>query len=318
MGGRRPRPKGVRVSGRPNTLTQGVARPTPVSKGLVDYARLLKDPCNGPLVHPAYGTHSQGYITRFKFTVAPAISSVSGNTCFIHQVTPSNFYTQLTQGLPTFICEHAATTTSATGTVGGIRGPVVLPGVSNISDTVRPIAGCVRIVYTGSEFDRRGEFGAYAAVGGPPIAYGQTGVSVDPFWSQCQMTKRAGEPFEMKWVPSAQDTVQSSSADAFNINSSALGGSSMVVMGRNLDTSSATAPFYLEYTIVYEWQPLTGAGYVCPPPQPAAGTLNQALGLLGPIGSWLFTHSNLSNVSTFVDKASKVYGAVKYGAMALL
>lgn len=140
-----------------------------LDKAALDYRTLLLDPCSGPLVHGLYASGGAGITFRSEsiFSVNTGGTSTAG---FVH-------YCPGAYGTGSSGCTYFGEAASDALPVATI-GPVgFVPGITFLAAnaaSVRPVATCMQIMYTGSEASRAGIIylgqtpGSYVTSGSTP------------------------------------------------------------------------------------------------------------------------------------------------------
>lgn len=182
-------------------------RPGPMvegrSKEFRDYAKLLLDPCSGPLVHPP-GSNSSGIITRFEKDLL--FGTEATTTCGALILAPgclNNAAGGNSQGYVGF--SAALDGASATVTTNGQEG--IIPGWNFIRancSSYRCLAMCVQVYWPGSELSRAG------IVSGAQVTYGSvragSNSTVERLRSACPVVERMPTTnVEYKWAPTFAD-----------------------------------------------------------------------------------------------------------------
>lgn len=232
------------------------------------YARLLMDPCNGPLEHPVYAGSEAGFLFRAQsvFTVGTGATDTAGYLHWTPGYVNSNNSEILTAA-------GAAANTTLVAGASGTAGP----GKAFLNGNafgVRCVAACLRIVYPGTEANRSGRI----HFGHTQASLVDTGDSVTPdaLAVACQSyTRTPPEAMEILWRPGNAD-------QEFNDPSAA---SSATLRDRKqaLTVSWAGLPvavgltFY--FTAVFEWTPRPGVGVSSNPTgkNPSSNTLDEVI-----------------------------------------
>lgn len=115
----------------------------------LQYAKLIADPCNAPLVHPVYGGANGGLLMRSRsvFSVNTTALSTAG---YLHW-TPG--------AIGTTNSELLVADAAATGTLVASAGFANAPGKAFLAanaSSYRPVAACMQVYYLGSETSRSG------------------------------------------------------------------------------------------------------------------------------------------------------------------
>lgn len=225
-------------------------KPT-LDKNAFAYARLLEDPCRADLTYPVYAAGTAGYLTRVKQVVLLGnnAGTVDGYTAFVPGGA-ANTTTSLG------MWHHGwSAGGGGLGTLTGATGPPFLR--SNAVGSYRPVAGCLKVHYTGSELNRAGMI-SVGIVNQLQLAAGETGVAaISSFIPSSAKTVRLGaEPHEVKWVPTTTyDQAFSAASQPESVGTYAQS-TTVYVMAQGVPAGTCT----VECDFVYEWQPETTQG----------------------------------------------------------
>lgn len=241
-----PRPKGSKASKKKITV---IAPGKTLDSGAMDYARLLADPCNAPLVHPVYAGGDAGFLFRAESFVT--FGTLAGETAGVVHWTPGYVNASGTQLLA---LGSAAGGTAGTAASFGSSSPGNAFLTSNARG-VRCVAACLKVTFPGSESARAGR-----------VHYGHTqaglldlsdSVTPDNIAQTLQHYSRTPtDTIELIWKPGAADT-------EFNDPGSSAHGQlrdrkgSITVAFAGLPAAVGLT-FHL--TAVYEWTPAPGLG----------------------------------------------------------
>lgn len=249
-----------------------------LDKAALDYARLLEDPCRADLVRPTYNFGSSGYLARVKQIVA-----IGGNSGAVDAYTafaPANDADNATSSGSMWHHGYSTTTGGTLGTLTGANGPAWLRS-SNVG-YYRPVAGCLKVHYTGSELSRSGLISLGLAPG-LALAAGETGVgSVSGIVPSTAKTVRLGsEPHEVRWLPlSSDDQIFAASDQPTTGGYSVLGSSVVYVLAQGVPAGTVN----VEVDFVYEWVPdmayASSSMEVSISPPPSRNTLADVLRFL--------------------------------------
>lgn len=254
------------------TKTNGFA--SRVNKAIIDYRRLLDDPCGAPMVNGPYTGIGSGYLARTKQMIFP--SGSTGAVDFVVTIAPNTG----TAGVATW--GYSTTPGGNLGTASSNLAPDFLR--SNTVGYYRCIASCAKIMYSGSEMNRAGFIGTNLATG-QIFTTGEliTG-SAESFMARCARRVRLGdEAHEVRWLPSVGDDTFVSHAEPMT-GTSITTDSVMTVVGTSVPAGSVS----IELTCVWEWIPnmsLSG-GMVADTKTPAPFTLNTVLSTIADAARW--------------------------------
>ncbi len=216
------------------------------------YAQLIAHPCTAPLAHPIYSGSEGGILVRAEssFNMNGSTSATSG---FVHwtpgALGPTNI--ELLYG------ESSGATSPATAaTLGNAPG---LSFVQSNASSVRVVAACMQVTYTGSELNRSGVWMLGRTQGGLI----DNGVSFTPAnieQSLEHFSRVSDGTCELVWVPSDMD-------QAFgdpNVTTPQVEKdrkAALTLAYYNLPTAT---PVRVRLVAIYEYQPKTGQGIVTP------------------------------------------------------
>lgn len=234
-------------------------RPKPKAKALTSgldaaakaYAQLLSDPCYAPIVHPVSEVSNSGFLVRVKGFVTAGGNA--GAVDSITQFTPGNWATESVFAGSMWAFGYSTTFNGSLGVASGSPGPAFLQG-SGVVGAYRPVAGCLKVHYLGSELNRQGR----VSIGLLPSQAASTGsglFTAPSYVTQCQKTSRLGdEVHEIKFVPlSSTDHMFTTIAGSANPTTNV---TSMVVVVQNAPAGSVQ----IGYDFVYEWVPEPSSG----------------------------------------------------------
>lgn len=243
--------------------------------GALQYRRLLTDPCNAPMVGPAYGGVHTGIYRRCRRIYTIPASEVE--TIFVWQPGTNCIW----QGGHSSANAGSSITLNAQAAFGG-------SWFTSLTEA-RALAACIKVRYTGAESTRSGVVGL--TTGGYYYDVGSTTGTAIEAQTQCPVNARLGETLhEVKFVPGAGD-------EMFSAQTVANGGA--VVTARDkacILVSLKGVPagsVQLELTAVLEFDAGgdTGSYGALTTIAPASGnTLSQVLRTLGPVSSWAFSN----------------------------
>jgi hypothetical protein len=261
-----------------------------VGRQLDDGARkwlaLLADPCNADLVPPCYGGTGVGYLVRTRQIWAPNVSA----TDLVAEVTPS--YAAGVAGL------RWGWSATAGGSLGNVAQTSIAPFLlNNAVGRYRAVAGCVTVLYTGTELERKGTVSMTLDSGTTLLDAEPIGGNAYTWAAQMPTSFRMGSTaHEYRWVPSMQDSefVKNSTEEVGNTTVSGANTITLVV------TNATPGTFQLQITFVWEWQPEQeggmNTGLVTLNRAPASrNSLPEILGALGNVGKFAFRAAQTSS-----------------------
>lgn len=247
---------------------------------------LLRDPCAAPLAPPCYTGVDSGYLVRTVDFFQPAYTgaglTVGPSTVdAIVQVTPFNY--SGTTGV-----------VACASTAGGALSPLVAQGfASNFinSSTVaryRAVAMCAKWIPTGAYSSRAGLV-ASGYTPGMVIAPGAFSGNIGTITAEAQRQAPNGtEMHEVRWLPTAVDENFTNTAAASNSGAGSVLFALRGVDGTNTSTTAGVANGFLQLTTVWEWVPSSITGLSVSPTPPLPYTMQQVLGTIKDLGSYIF------------------------------
>jgi hypothetical protein len=256
-----------------------------LSKAAQDWIRLLSDPCSSALVPPCYGGTGAGYLTRVRTYVPIPATAVD----YLLEFSPSSA-AQYAIRYGWSATTGGSLGNAATLSVGGI--------VANASITgrARCAAACVKVLYTGTELERKGLVAS-------TLDCGRTLTDNEPIFGNigswilaCPRTVRIGaESHETLWVPGpGDDNFRVPGVVSEEEGTSENAGNSIQVALQNVTAGSCG----IEITSVWEWQPAeepdatAGPGAVSILRGPSAREpMSQILHALGDLGQFVFSRA---------------------------
>lgn len=281
------------------------ARGAGLDAAALAYARLLEDPCRAELTHPVYMAGTSGYLTRIKQVVQLGLNpnAVDGYTAF----QPG--------GLPTVTSSmtgmwHGGWANAAGGTlntIAGTTGPAFL--ISATVGQYRPVAGCLKVHYTGSELNRAGLI-SVGICNQLQLANGETGIGpVATYVPSTARTARLGtEPHEVRWVPSVSQDMTFTGSSQPTSTSQVVGmGTVIYVFAQGVPAGSCL----VEVDFVYEWVPETSQGMTQSVQAPRSA--NTTADVLRALGS---AYGGLTEFATS-PLGKRVFGGIARGIYAM-
>lgn len=245
--------------------------------GAKAWLKLLSDPCGADLAHPCYGGTTSGYLTRMRYTYTVPATAVD----FIAEWNPS----ELTSSFVRYC--WATSVGGSLGNASNIPGGVPAPFLTNsVVGRYRPVAGCLKVHYTGAELDRKGSVGLNLSFGETLVDGEGIGSSAPAMLAPMATVARLGSvAHEIRWLPGLSDGEFSSSASGDDKSWSQEGGGSIQVVITGMPAGTAM----LEFISVYEWQPAEesspGLRSTMEGPR-SRNHLNEILSAVGDVGKW--------------------------------
>lgn len=275
--------KGIRVvpKSQPKATKRRNERPS-LDAHALRYRALLADPCNAPLVAPPYEVAGSGYFIRVHQVLA--LANVDG----IVQFNP----TGLSSSTDSFAMWHigsSASTGGALGTIGGNTGPNILYSTGGLVRAYRPVAGCIKLMYTGSELNRQGTIFPIISQKGPVLRSGRTSTSsLTNYLTAFGPGSRLGSRVhEVKWVPTNTiDEMFVGQSDGDDTLNAPYGGTTVGFAYQNVPSGTLS----VEMTFVYEWVPVS---YIGPSSStvaisPSRNTVHDVLRSIGNVAGFVY------------------------------
>lgn len=284
-----------------------VPRPikTSTSSGLdgpaSQYARLLRDPCNGPLVASVFPGANGAMLARFEYdSVISTGGTETGAALYFVPNWIRNYASLNAVGFP-----NLAVTTDATGFNLTNSSTNWQPGFGFLyanASAVRCVSACLQATYMGSENNRQG----LIAMGNAPAGLFAPNTNTGQLRTAAQHVQRVPDStIEVKWVPAA--------ADAEFVNpawNSAPQASEYTKNGMFVSLTGMPAGYgglRVRMVAVYEWQPALNIGLPVAPQiyhSTSRNTIDDVLRALQNTGDWV--------ISTGLPVAKTVGKLAKY------
>lgn len=246
----------------------GTARGRTLDVFATQYARLLQDPCNGPVVHPVYSGAEAGFLFRAESVLTLGTGATQNSGVF--HWTPG-YVNSSNSEIVTAGADGASLliTMAVNGNSPG------KPFLAANAFGARCVAACVRVVYPGTEQARSGRV-HYGHTQASLADAGDASFSVDGYALALQnYTRTPPEAIELIWRPGHAD-------QEFNDPTAA---SSATLRDRKSALTVAWAglpnavglTFYM--TAIYEWTPRPSIGVSSNPTgkNPSVNTLDQVI-----------------------------------------
>lgn len=307
LGGGRAQPRS-RVPRAPSTGLDGAASA---------YARLLADPCNGPLVTGPFADGKGGIVSRFE--IDQLVNTGGTETCAYFAFCPA-----LGQGYTSSTAlVNGGSTITPTGNSAWSPGQTFLAANSG---QFRALSACVQVYYPGSESSRSG----VVSLGNVSMdaAVINTNVNTDRIRVVSQIVERTPNTMaEIKWRPTMADTswVNPKAPPSANVD---IGGyTALVVTAGGLP---AGVGLRIRCVFVCEWQPTISSGFVSPMygTPGSRNTLVHVLEALDAAGHWMYNGAlNVAGIASAGVRAARSittgaravaavgYGVAKYAPM---
>lgn len=254
---------------RKNAAPRTVAPGRTLDQNAMKWRQLLMDPCGAMMVAPCYSGLGTGTYVRGRRNFAIGGGDTSGVIAV--QFGGNSLWS-------------FGSSTNAPVVTGGrqyafLQSQLIAPGVEH-----RPLAGCVRIRYLGSESARAGLIGMLTGtVCVQPNS--TTGLNVTDVLAQMPLVNRTGEVIhEVKFLPSSRDELFTLTVDNTTAYESSANCITIVYSG------IPAGSLQLELTAVYEIDPQQASQMKNSMPPQSMNTTNQVLASLGPVSGWAYSH----------------------------
>lgn len=247
---------------------------SPLTKAASDYARLLTDPCNAPLVHGVYPGTGGGIVSRFEtdFIIGNGINETAATCVWVPGM-------NLLFSPGTTLLNDAQLYTYALGNQQTMPGYNFL---ATIAGSFRCVAACMQVTYPGAELDRSGIVSlgicdSAALVQNLPSAQGGKSLTtnVSQIRSMAQHTERTPATMaEIVWMPGEMDgqnfsfeSTSGSPPPAYPVAGDGLayqGRNSLVFSAAALTSVNLSNSVGMRVRLVYvcEWTPKVNQGLV--------------------------------------------------------
>lgn len=286
-----------------------------LDRAAIDYARVLRDPCNAPLTRSLAGNSSGSLISRFEqdFIFKANANSTAAVLAFF-------------PGLNQTVSNSADWPTDLTFSILSFSG--LGPGNTFLQQnaaSVRCVAACLQVTFPGTELNRSGVIGLGVVEGGliqqvTDAAQGGSGGTICAAYARqaCQHTERMPQNMaEITWFPGSQDEIATYTSNATNVAISNVG----PFQGRNALLMSASGfpvnvGVRVRMVAVYEWTPLSNKGMINTlEPSTSRNNVQDVLSYLHKqdsswyINAWKKTQSVMHTVGNVIDYGGKILGA---------
>jgi hypothetical protein len=222
------------------------------SSAVMEYAKLLANPCTGPLVH-APGSSEGGQVVRFEtdFILGNGATDTAGAFLF----TPGAINSQTNNGYGfgglngIAVNDTTALTLTATDAFGGTSVPGYTFIRSNAS-SYRCIAACLQVYWPGSELNRAGIVAAAHGTYGLLNSAGS--YTAAQLRAICPVVERMPtDHMEIKWAPNFSDGLFRNPTSP---NAPEDGHSAILLTWAGIPVSTGVR---IRCVCVYEWRPRT-------------------------------------------------------------
>jgi len=221
----------------------------------MDYARLLSDPCNGPLVSGPFADGRNGIVTRFErdFIINSSATDIAAAIAFI-------------PATGTYYLSNAAIT-SDTGAITWTAA-VIATFLSTNCAQARCLSSCMQIMWPGTESNRQGVI----SLTNTPSDDAFGAPTVQSLRQQAQTTCRMpNEVCEIKWVPTTADLEWQNLKSAPSSITDVGRFSCLAGTASGIPVSTGVR---VRIVAVYEWLPAVGLGLTVPSALPISASRN--------------------------------------------
>lgn len=275
----------------------------------VAYAKLLADPCNGPLVHGLSVDGVGGIVSRFE---SDFIINGNNETAAFYAFVPG---LAVGQGSTNLLASDATPITF--GPLNNVF--AFLAPSSRSVGSFRCLSACIQVYWPGTELNRAGVVGLMQSNYGDINDFA---TPVTPGFLRSASTyveRTPQDKLELKWTPSEADlNWTEQGANDTGIASSYAKRSTLTVSAAGLPANTGLR---VRLTAVYEWKPLQVTGIAMQRTVARSNnTLSHVLNVLDSTGDWVYNGAvkvgtTLSKIWAAVEAAGGVaYGAAKMAA----
>lgn len=279
-----------------------------LDKAASDYARLLIDPCNGPLNSAPFGDGQGGIVARYETDVVLNSSA-----------TDVGSYLVFVPGLMGYYTASAPLTSDgasiAPGTLQAGPGYTSLITNQNVG-AFRTIAACLQVYYPGSEQNRAGILGIGQTNAGNVLA--PASISTGLIRTGAQFVERTPKDFvEIKWKPNVYDMEWTpASLDGGNV---ALTYRRSALISSTTGIPISTGMRY-RMVLVVEYLPGSSQGQPFGPPRAPAtrNSFQDVMFYLEGLGNWAYRGAQATGRAvSSLYAGGKAVGQVAYGVSKL-
>jgi hypothetical protein len=278
-----------------------IRQPVPfpsLDQAAAQYAKLLSDPCNGPLVNGPFADGRGSIVQRFETDVLINTSA-----------TDTGSYFALVPSLNTYYIGSAAVT--------GDLVPITPAGLSitsylaNNASSARALSACLQVFWAGSEQNRSGilGLGCMPAFTAAPTA---TTVVTGTLRQASQLVTRVPDQMiEIKWCPAENDY------EWFAPGSAAIPGArdNLTALVMSLAGIPVSTGIRVRAVVVYEYQPKAGIGSVTPAlaASSSRNSIRDVLNYLSQNRAWFLQQT--SNLATTI---APEFGMIKAAGKSIM
>lgn len=276
----------------------------------LSYAKLISDPCNGPLVSGPFADGKGGIVSRFE--VDQLFNTGGTETACYFAFVPGNGFgyassTALTSETTTITPTAAASYSAGNGFLAANCGQA------------RALSACLQVYYPGSESSRSGIV-SLGSISVDAAVIGST-PNVQKIRTVSQITERTPTVMaEIKWRPTTTDTQWYNPKAPPSANVDVAGMTALVVTAAGLPAGTGLR---VRCVYVVEWLPTMSSGFVSPMYSVPGSkyTLRDVLEYLDRTGHWMYngaltaatTLSSIYRAGKSLNQGVRAVSAVAYG-----
>jgi len=284
-----------------------------MDRASLDYAALLADPCNGPLVSGPFGDGSGGVVSRFERDIV--INNTGTDVGAALVFVPGTATVQISNAP---ITSDTGTITFTTTTSGDMPGYNFL---STNAGQFRCLAACVQVYWPGSELNRQGivSLGQF-----PADIVTDAVVSTSDIRTASPYVERMPDGMaELKWRPSAYETTWQRPAMIVDTSTDWDKYTALAVTASGIPVSTGMR---VRMVAVYEWIPKPGTNSgltTIHRTTVKTGSLSTIIAALDRTGDWMYSgamkagHALASMARGVGAITSVVNGAQRLGRLAI-
>lgn len=250
---------------------------------MLDYDKMLRDPCASNMAYPPYGGTDTGYLVRITEQIIPPAGAGTG--LVVGNTFPMNIYCQIVpKNFPAYLIGSAASANPSVAAVA--NGGIFLN--QSIVRSYRPVAACLKWVPTGPMLARQGVVGLGYSTS-PPLFTTGTAFVGTLIGQTLERVPNGGGPHEVRWLPTGEDEdfIGSNLSVATTSSAGTLFAVCNGVDGTAVTTTTIQPDGFFEYTAVYEWVPGPTAGLTVAPKTPLPFTTQQHQASIEELGDYL-------------------------------
>jgi len=275
-------------------------KPTTLDANAAQYAALLRDPCNGPLVPSVFPGANGALLARFEYDgVISTGATETGAALYFVPNWIRNYAALNAVGFANVPVTADGTSFNLANTVTGWQ-----PGFNFLftnASAVRCVSACLQATYMGTELNRQG----LIAIGSAPAGLFSDVTTTAQLRQASQHVMRVPDKtVEIKWVPAQADMefVNPSWNTFPQASEYAKNGMFVALNGM----AAGYGGLRIRLVAVYEWQPQLNVGLTVQPQfyhSTSRNTIDDVLRTLQKSGDWVF--NNALPVARGVMKAAQ-------------